>query len=233
MIREHSFNTRWWGAPVGIVTDAALLSRTPVADVAAATARFEWVELRASADADIDPTALAARGLFAVDTQIRFRVGLRRLASTSSVDRLDAHFADEQPFSVGAEDILPFGAERFSVLPGADEIRIRERYALWSRLLLDECPQRCLRVLSNGQVQGYFLSRQAEGGLNLTLAMLNPAATVTGMHLFHKALLAYAERGERIGHASFSVYNTPVMNIYANLGARFLSPEMFWFRLRE
>ena len=60
--------------------------------------------------------------------------------------------------------------------------------------------------------------------------MLHTDAKITGMHLYHKALLAYAERGHRLGGAGFSVYNTLVHNIYANLGARFLSTEDFWFK---
>ncbi|MCH2110764.1 MAG: hypothetical protein MK135_15695, partial [Polyangiaceae bacterium] len=81
-----------------------------------------------------------------------------------------------------------------------------------------------------GEEQGYFLSQNTNSGFELTLAMLQSNTKITGMHLYHKALLAYAARGHRLGGAGFSVYNTPVHNIYANLGARFLSTEDFWFR---
>lgn len=232
MIAQHAFNTTWWNGPVGIVANPLVLQRAAVADVAAAAERFEWVELRGLADSGLDPAALLARGFFAADSQVRFRIGLRPLQPTPSLARLEVRFADEQPFVVGAQDIMSFGSERFSALPGVDEARIRERYALWSDLLIAECPQRCLQVLLGGQVQGYFLARQGAMGLNLTLAVLNPAASVTGLHLYHKALLAYAGRGERVGHASFSVTNTAVLNIYTSLGARFLTPELFYLRLK-
>ena len=231
MIRQHDFNSNWWGAPVGIVSDPQALQRAPLEEVAAAAAAYKWVVLRGLADAGLDSVALAARGFLAVDSQVRFRIGLRRLQSTPSIDRLRCRFADDEPFEVDVADIPNFVSERFRVLPGADDQRIRQRYALWSEVLLAECPERCMRVLSDGEVQGYFLSRQTREGLNLTLAMLRPSATVTGMHLFHKALLAYAGRGVRLGHASFSVANTPVMNIYSSLGARFMTPESFWFRI--
>jgi hypothetical protein len=232
VIRQHDFNASWWGAPIGIVADPeALLGASPD-EVQAACAPFEWVELRLLADAVVDHVALLKRGFFNVDTQIRFRVGLPRLRTTPSLERLQVRFAHEDPFEVEAADILPLGSERYSVLPGATEDRMRERYVLWSQLLLRESPEHCLQVHMDGAVQGHFLSRSQNGRLNLTLAMLHPEATVSGMLLFHKALLAYASRDERVGHASFRATNTAVLNIYSSLGARFLTPELFWFRLR-
>jgi len=231
VIRQHDFNAVWWGAPVGIVSDSdALLAASPQ-EVRAACAPFKWVELRFVADAVVDNVALLERGFFAVDTQIRFRVGLRRLRTTPSLEHLQVRFAHEDPFTVEGPDILPFGSERYSALPGATDEKMRERYVMWSQLLLRESPEQCLQVHIDGAVQGHFLSRSNEGRLNLTLAMLHPEATVSGMLLFHKALLAYAERGQRVGHASFRATNTAVLNIYSSLGARFLTPELFWFRL--
>lgn len=232
MIDPHAFNSRWWGSPTGIVRDPAALAAASTAEVDAAVAPFDWVELRAPAATCPHPRLLAERGFFAADTQIPFRIGLRAIASTPSLDPLTVRFADEQPFTVGADDILPFGAERFALLPGATNARIRERYALWAGELIEQDPALCLTVLQADRPQGYFLSRRAGGGLNLTLAMLRPDTTLTGMHLFHKALIAYAARGARVGHASFSATNTPVLNMYAHLGARFLGPERFFLRCK-
>ncbi len=232
MIRQHDFNAEWWGAPIGIVADAEALLRASPAEVSAACKRYEWVELRYLDDAAVDHVALLERGFFAVDTQIRFRVGLPRLRSTPSLERLQVRFAHEEPFDVEPGDILPFGSERYAALPGATEEKMRERYVMWSKVLLEQTPERCLQVHIDGVVQGHFLSQSQQGRLNLTLAMLHPNATCSGMLLFHKALLAYAAQGERVGHASFRATNTAVLNIYSSLGARFLKPELFWFRLR-
>ncbi len=218
---------------MGIVADGEALLRASPQEVEAACAPYEWVEFRFLSDAPVDHVALLKRGFFAVDTQIRFRVGLPRLRSTPSLERLQVRFAHEEPFDVEAGDILPFGSERYSALPGASEDKMRERYVMWSQLLLRESPEHCLQVHIDGVVQGHFLSRSQNGRLNLTLAMLHPDASSSGMLLFHKALLAYAARGERVGHASFRATNTPVLNIYSSLGARFLKPELFWFRLRD
>ena len=69
----------------------------------------------------------------------------------------------------------------------------------------------------------------AEGSLNLTLAMLSPKAEISGVHLYRTAFDTYAKRGAKLGWASFSASNIPVLNIYASLGARFTKAEAYWF----
>jgi hypothetical protein len=106
---------------------------------------------------------------------------------------------------------------------------LSQRYALWSNQLIQEQGQWCLEILENGQVQGWFLSRIEQGkGLNLALSMLHRDAGISGMLLYQKAMVTYAKMGARIGRAAFSVFNTPVLNIYANLGARFLPGSVCW-----
>jgi hypothetical protein len=63
--------------------------------------------------------------------------------------------------------------------------------------------------------------------------MLAKDAVVSGMLLYHKACLEFAQRGHRLGEASFSVTNTAVHNIYAMLGARFLAPVGQWLWISD
>jgi hypothetical protein len=75
------------------------------------------------------------------------------------------------------------------------------------------------------------LSHPAPSGLELALAMLSSESAISGFDLYSVAIAAYSARGFRLGFASFSVTNTAVHNIYANLGARFLEPKECWLWL--
>ena len=228
LIKNHLFNSAWWGKSVGIVEESKLDSITQE-DLDTAGQTFDWIEARATTKTNVNAKRLSDLGFFQVDTQLKFKIRLSQLATTPSLDNLQVEFADRSPFEIAPCDIKEFAAERFQHLPGCTTSKIKDRYVLWSNQLIQERPQYCLRVLLSGEVQGFFLSEETATGFRLALAMLHSNAKVTGMHLYQKALLAYAEKGIRIGGASFSVHNSPVHNIYANLGARFLTAERFWF----
>jgi len=229
MIDEHTFNTTWYGAPVGIVRDPAALAGTD-AELEAALARFAWVELRCSPEA-ADRPRLAGLGFFLADTQIHFRLGLAALRPTPSLDGLTTRWADAAPFSVDAAEMAPFRHERLQHLPGMTQARLDERYALWGRNLLAHAPATCLRIEQGGATQGWFLSEPHGARLRLALAMTSAGATISGHHLYLAAALGYAARGHKVGEASFSVHNTAVLNIYAHLGARFVATEDTWLRI--
>jgi hypothetical protein len=227
VIRQHDFNSRWWGEPVGIVDQGAFF-RLPPGERASALAPFRWVEFK-SRFKDAPPLALLqAAGFFLVDTQVEFRIGLKAGPASACAEPLSVHFADEAPFDLRGEDVPLFAHERYQHLPGNDPQRTNRRYVEWARQLIGEHPECCLRVTTGDAVQGWFLSRPAAGGLNLTLAMLHRNATISGFLLYDQALRAYASRGHRIGWAGFSVTNTAVLNIYARLGAHFIAPTGIW-----
>jgi hypothetical protein len=215
LIREHRFNSRWWGGRVGIVEDVADLSELH---------QFDWVELRAElATAPLEKIARA--GFFQVDTQLPFRIALQRVPETPSLAALQI---ERGPFTIETQDVAPFAHERYRYLPGMTEERLTRRYADWAVEQVDQHPEWCLRVSSGGTTQGWFLSQMTEEGLNLELAMLHRSATISGALLYQKALVEYAKLGARLGYARFSVTNTAVLNIYAQLGARFLPPVGTW-----
>lgn len=229
MIREHAFNTEWWGSPVGFLDDAAFFDLTPK-EQEQACAAFAWVEYAAALDAAPAPERLGRAGFHWVDTQIPFRIDLAKIPSTPSIQQLSAITAEQQPFAISAPE-LSFERERFRFLPGISAERLNARYALWSNRLIAQHPAWCLRISDGSAVQGWFLSEpHPDKPLNLTLAMLTSDAQISGHALFQKAIVEFAARGARVGAAAFSVSNTSVMNIYANLGARFLPVRGYWMR---
>ncbi|HED66929.1 MAG TPA: hypothetical protein ENJ09_15405 [Planctomycetes bacterium] len=228
MIRRHDFNSDWYGDEAGIVADASFFA----ADAAArdrALAPFAFVEARGPLSAQFGVAARRA-GFFLADTQIPFRIALAQLESSPSIAGLEAKSAAEEGFEV--REPAPFVHERFALLPGVGEQELAGRYLLWSARLIAEHPETALAIRSERGVEGWFLSRRDEGGLELTLAMLAADATISGHHLYHRALLHYRDLGARVGRASFSVANSAVHNIYASLGARFLEPQGCWLWIR-
>jgi hypothetical protein len=233
VIRHHEFNTRWWGAPVGVVHDPEFFSLDS-ATQQRLLEPYAWAEFYSLLDQAPPPRLLATAGFFQTDTQIQFLLNLSKVETTPSMDRLEYHFADQNNFDIEAEALATFAHERFRHIPGCTAARTNERYALWANNLIREHPETCIQIMLNHKIQGWFLSRPGEQrGLNLTLAMLSNNAEISGMLLYHQAFVAYAERGHRLGNASFSVTNTPVHNIYANMGARFLPPGGNWLWISE
>jgi hypothetical protein len=227
LIREHRANSAWWGERVGILADPAFFSLGRSEQVAV-LADYAWVEFKAPLKTAPPAHRLLEAQFAWVDAQIEFRIGLAHVPSSPSLDPLQVKFADEEPFTIDAGDLKPFVHERFLELPGITPAKLHERYARWARQLVAEQPDSCLEIKYQSQCQGWFLSRRGERGLNLTLAMLHKEATISGMHLYQKALIAYAGRGQRVGWASFSVGNVSVHNIYARLGAQFTPPVGCW-----
>lgn len=227
MIRCHEINSRWWGAPAGIVDDAAFFT-LPDGERERALAPYQWAEFKSGLAGAPPLSAIAQAGFFLADVQIAFRIALKEACGTSCAEELAVHFADEAGFAYREEDLASFEHERYIHLPGHTPERLNARYASWGRQLIREHPETCLAVFSGGEVQGWFLSQPAAGGLNLTLAAAHRNARVSGFLLYEKSLAAYAARGHHVGFASFSVMNTAVHNIYAKLGARFTAPTGVW-----
>lgn len=228
MIAEHTFNTKWWGKPAGIVTDPVFFEQ-PLAKQRKLLSCYDWVEFKSQWDKAPAPELLLRSGFCYADTQINFRIALQKVPTTASLEGLDVRCAQEHPFRIRPEELRSFEHERFLSLPEISKERLSRRYALWSNQLIAEQGRWCLEILQKGQIQGWFLSIMEEGkGLNLVLSMLHRDARISGMLLYQKAMVTYAQLEARIGWAGFSVFNTPVLNIYANLGARFLPGPVCW-----
>ncbi len=232
MIRRHDFNTAWWGEEVGIIDDPALFELSADAQ-AAALQPFAWAELVQPLSRLPARRRLAEAGFFHTDTQVRFRLDLRRVRASPSAAELAVERADVAPFGVAPEEMRPFLHERFYALPGADATRVTARYARWSAVLIRDHPRTCRRFLREGRVQGWFLAQPEGSTVNLALAMLAAEAVTSGYDVYARAATEFAGLGFSVGWASFSVSNTAVQNIYASLGARFVEPREYWMWIRD
>jgi hypothetical protein len=231
VIREHAANSAWFGRPVGLLSDAAFFE-LPAAERERMLAPYAFTEFRRPL-ASAPPALTIRRAGFAwVDCQQGFRISLGRVQSTPSLDRFEVEFADARPFTVTAAEMKLFQHERFLEVPGVTSEKLAERYATWARQMVADYPSWCLQVIYQGRVQGWFLSEPEGESVHLALAMLHRDASVTGLHLYQKALLTYARRGALMGRAAFSIRNTDVHNIYSKLGAVFTPPEGRWLHLR-
>jgi len=232
MIRLHEFNAAWWGAPVGIITDSNFF-KLPPAEQRAALASYAWVEFKSALESAPSVRELLRAGFEQIDTQIHFHLDLSRIRAAHSRDELEVCFADEHPFTIHAHEPAAFVHERFMQLPGMTQQLLARRYALWAGKLVAHHPHWCMQVFYHTRLQGWFLSQMRESRLNLSLAMLHRDATISGMYLYQKAMIAYAQRGARLGYASFSVRNVAVHRLYAAMGAVFVKPEGCWIWMRE
>ena len=175
---------------------------------------------------------LCAAGFAQTDVQMGFRIALAQIADPASISGYDCRSAAEESFTISPEEVRAFAHERFLQLPGITERMLSERYASWANDLVRNHPRWCLRLSHEGVTQGWFLSESNGGSLGLTLAMLSTQATISGQHLYQRALHEYAKAGATVGHASFSVRNTAVLNIYSHLGAKFTPPSGIWTWVR-
>lgn len=193
---------------------------------------FAWVEYRPCKD-PADPLKLATLGFVQVDTQVRFRLALRSVDLNASLAELAVRSAAEERFRFTRDDIRAFDHERFRFLPGATQERIRDRYALWANVLIESSPDTAMQISRNGNVEGWFLAEEmTPTTVRLTLAMAASASRVSGFHLYQRSMVEFAARGFRLGTASFSAGNVPVLNIYSRLGAIFVSADPCWLWIR-
>ena len=221
LIDRHDANSAWWGADVGIVRDPAFFA-LPADARADALAPYAWAEWRAPLDGPASAADVAAAGFWWADVQVGFRLALRRISPPADAP---AVVPLQDP---AARPSRPFGAERYLQLPGVTPERLGHRYASWAATLAAEQPKWAVEVRHAGEPQGWFCATPGAGGLRLTLAALYDDATIAGPTLYRAALAHFAARGARVGWASFSVRNAAVLNVYAELGARFAPHEAIW-----
>jgi hypothetical protein len=226
MIYRHDFNSQWWGRAVGIVRDDRWFD-LPLERRRMDLAPYAWVEFKSALPTD-QPSRYFEAGFRLTDTQILFRVPLCGVEETSSTLKLNCTPASVKPFCVNASTMSGFRHERFVHLGGVTGDRINDRFVAWAHQLVRVHPQWAIEVSYEGRVQGWFMAEPTERGLYLALAMLSQGATISGAHLYRKALHYFGVHGCSIGYASFSASNTAVLNIYSQLGARFTGASGAW-----
>jgi hypothetical protein len=131
MIRIHEINTRWWGAPVGIVDDPAFFALAR-AEREQALAPYRWVEFKSGFAGAPPLSAIARAGFFLADTQIAFRIALKvpkESGASGCRAELTVRFADQPGFAYLEKDLASFEHERYIHLPGHTPERLNARYA--------------------------------------------------------------------------------------------------------
>jgi hypothetical protein len=227
MIGVHQFNSEWWGKPAGILWDAAFF-RLPAGEQQKALADFAWVEFRAPMEEELPVKAIHDGGFFLADTQIGFRIGLNDV-SVKCDSGVEIRSAEEPGWSLDSGDWADFAHERFQHLAGCTPRRLQERYGRWAENTSSQHPGSSLRILFEGRTEAWFLAEPVSAdSINLALCVQRRGSRISGMLAYICALARFREMGFRIGHASFSVRNTAVHNIYARLGARFVAPTAIW-----
>ena len=234
MIDEHKFNSSWWGSPVGIVREAAFFDLAQEEQQRLLTP-YAWVEFRSPLAANYTGRALAGAGFVQVDTQINFRIRLGDQRSLLTCDsQLRVRPATDSEFRLGGPEWSEFQYERYNAIPGVTPQHVHGRYVGWAEGLVAQHPSCCFQILLNERPQGWFLARpDSATNLNLSLAVRHRDAKITGYSVYERALAEYARMGFKVGWASFSVINTAVLNIYSQLGARFVVPIGIWFWIRK
>lgn len=232
MIREHGFNSAWWGGKAGIVEQADFFGHSPEA-IREALAPFEWAEFRNPLDAELPLARIRDAGFVFADTQVNFRVGLAGRPAQCA-EPLSLEPASNGTWRADASEWAIFGQERFRLLPGITPARLNQRYARWAAELVHRAPETCFEIRSAGEPAGwYFAEPGRSGAINLTLGVLRRGSRISGYAMYEAALCRLAAMGYRIGWASFSIANSAVHNIYARLGARFVSPGGIWLWTRK
>lgn len=226
MIREHAFNTRWWGAPVGVV-DIEAFQAAQTADRTRSLQDWTWVECTASGPTPALREILAAAGFVHADTTIQFRLDLRRVPSAVGSSNVTIRRGSDIP-TLDLAAARPFQHERFYLLREATPERVMARYTRWGAELHRSTPDTVLQFEREGRPAGWFLSQPGARGLDLALAMTAVGGGVSGATLYREACRHYAQDGHRFGEAGFSVRNLDVLNVYAALGARFVGVRECW-----
>jgi hypothetical protein len=222
MIYRHDFNSRWWGADVGIVRDPRFFG-LPKADREGLLARFAWAEWRG--EPGIHPGGPEAAGFWWADVQVKFKIALRRVEITDSESAIEVR---PGAFDLRERVLEPFAAERFSLLPGVTPALVTFRYLDWARGLVAAEPSWCMELHYDGLPQGFYCAAPSAAGLHLALAGRYADAVVSGETLYRAALAWYAATGARIGYAGYSIRNLAAQNVYGRLGARTVGIEACW-----
>jgi hypothetical protein len=232
MIRDHDFNSQWWGERVGFVASSEFFSLQKEAREDLLTP-YAWAEFRCPLEAMPSPWQLLRAGFVQVDTQIEFRIDLRKVPPLACDAELAARSAETGPWNLSPERSARFRFERFAWLRGMTAERLSDRYFRWAKLLAERAPAWCLEFHRGGVTEGWFLSEPGKQGLNLALASHSSQSSLSGALLYQLGFVEYARRGASIGYASFSIRNTPVHRIYAHFGAVFTPPTGCWLWQRE
>jgi len=226
-IARHEFNTVWWGKPVGISTDRALLTM-PDDELDKMVLDYDWIEVRCPLN-EIPAAWLGPNNGFQyVDAQLSYRAPLRHLAPLSPATSLIP--ATDRPLG-GLDDLAPFSSERYAKLPGVTAERLAARYRRWANDLVAAHPDWCAAVLHEGQPAGYIFGAPDGRSANFVLAASSVEATTPGLVIYLAAAHFFAGKGAARMASAFSSTNVGALNAHVALRCRFDKATGIWIRM--
>ncbi len=228
MITEHAFNSRWWGAPVGITTSLDALTATS-AQLEADARPFAWIEARVPNSQLPDGWLGPSNGFQFVDTQLAYRAGLRRLDALSP--DVDIVTADRR--SIDTDDFAAFTAERYARLPGITPERLADRYARWARDLVEAAPHTCATVSHRGDVAGYVFGHVDGAKASFTLAVGSASGHTPGLSIYLAAAHLLRGAGATTMSSALSATNVAAINAHVALHCLFVSATSVWIRMAD
>lgn len=129
-----------------------------------------------------------------------------------------------------------FGNERYHVDPRLDPKLGDERYGLWVNNSLCHKTQRLLKVLDGKRLLGFFVV-EATSSQSVYWHLTAIAPQWQGYGYGRRVWLAMLRHHQSQGHetvsTTISARNIRVLNLYAQLGFRFMPPEMTFHWIRE
>nr|VFJ60784.1 MAG: Acetyltransferase (GNAT) family protein [Candidatus Kentron sp. FM]VFJ66628.1 MAG: Acetyltransferase (GNAT) family protein [Candidatus Kentron sp. FM]VFK12894.1 MAG: Acetyltransferase (GNAT) family protein [Candidatus Kentron sp. FM] len=129
-----------------------------------------------------------------------------------------------------------FSHERYHVDPRLDPRLGNLRYGRWVRSSLEHPTQRLLKVLDAERLIALFLvENRADASAYWHLTAIAPSwqGQGYGQRVWRAMLRRHQAEGCESVTTTISARNTPVLNLYAQLGFRFLPPEMTFHWIRE
>lgn len=241
VVREAPWDSAVFAYPIVQIEEIAV--RNPEAAIDDYAGCFQWLQqekvglasCRLPHNCLVESMFLEARGFRFVEMVLHPR--LDRLSALVLPD-------DDLQLARAAETDLPalqaiaeqaFSHERYHVDPRLDSRLGDRRYGRWVRNSLDHPTQRLFKVLDGGQLVGLFLLENLpDRSAYWHLTAIAPAwqGRGYGRRVWQAMLRHHQAEGCEEVNTTIAARNTPVLNLYAQLGFRFLPPEMTFHWLR-
>jgi RimJ/RimL family protein N-acetyltransferase len=128
-----------------------------------------------------------------------------------------------------------FRHERYHVDPRLDPRLGERRYARWVRTSLGHPSQQLLKVVDGARLVGFFVGERRDAGAvywHLNAVAPEHHGQGYGRRAWQAMLHRHRDEGATSVTTTISVRNVAVQNLYAQLGFRFLPPEMTFHWVR-
>ena len=122
-----------------------------------------------------------------------------------------------------------FGFERYHIDPRVNSNAADLRYGSWVKNTFNQRDQKLVKISFHKDILGFFIiERLSNDKFYWHLTALNPAFVGKGLGLgVWSAMISYCgDLGAKYAETTISARNSPVLNLYSRLNARFGTPEV-------